>query len=148
MKLKKTQKGFTLIEILVVSTIIVVLMAIGAVSYTKTNQSSRNSRRQSDLEQVRQALEMYRSENGFYPNVAAGNITNLNTALVTGGYMSSLPTDPKSGTYYRYVPLGSAPYTRYALCATQEDSTNTTTNCTGASACGTSVTCRLEVNNP
>ena len=65
--IQKRKNGFTLIELLVVATIIVVLSAIGLVSFTNAGKSARNSKRKSDLETVRQALVLYKSDTGAYP---------------------------------------------------------------------------------
>lgn len=65
--MRKKRNGFTLIELLVVATIIVVLSAIGLVSFTNAGKSARNSKRKSDLETVRQALVLYKSDTGGYP---------------------------------------------------------------------------------
>ncbi len=69
---KKTQKkvqkkGFTLIEILVVSTIVIIVSAIGLVSYSGAQVSARDAQRKQDLDNVRTTLLLYRSENGYYP---------------------------------------------------------------------------------
>jgi len=64
-KLKKVF-GFTLIEVLVTATIIAVLTAAAAVSYSSVNKRSRDARRKSDIEQLRAALEQSRSDNGYY----------------------------------------------------------------------------------
>lgn len=135
---KNNQKGFTLIELLVVISIIGILVAIGAVSYQKTNQLSRDSRRKADLEQIRQALETYRSEVGTYPALATW------TANLSPDYISSIPTDPKNGTYI-YQP-GSSPIVEYSLCSYLELGSGTT-SC--SSTCGpSSETCNYETTNP
>lgn len=99
---KKQIAGFTLIELLVVSTIIVVLSAIGMVSFANAGRGARNAKRKSDLETVRQALVLYKSDEGTYP-VLIGE-TNANYETVVGlanlgdGYISSpTPADPKTG---------------------------------------------------
>ena len=61
------QKGFTLIELLVAMTVAAVLMGLALVSYQSARKSARDAKRKSDLEQIRSALEMYRSDNGKYP---------------------------------------------------------------------------------
>ena len=53
---KINYQGFTLIEVLVAATILAVLAAGAIVSYTSVNQKSRDSRRMSDVEQVRSYL--------------------------------------------------------------------------------------------
>ena len=61
------KRGFSLIEILVVATIIMVISAIGLVSYSSAQVSARDAQRAKDLENVRTVLLLYRTENGYYP---------------------------------------------------------------------------------
>lgn len=106
------KKAFTLIEILVVVTIIGLLAAGAAVSYGQFAKQSRDAKRKADLEQVRAALEMYRSNNSAY---ITGNWNSLsaNPGLTTPTiYIQSLPSDPKN-TVYSYYYNGSA--TDYTL---------------------------------
>ena len=97
-------EGFTLIEILVVVTIIVMLTVGGIVSYSQLSKNSRDAKRKADVENIRAALEMYRSNHDVYPNTLS--------ALTAGGdtYIKSIPTDPK-GSYNdytaQYLPLPS-----------------------------------------
>lgn len=122
---RSKKSGFTLIEILVAATIIAVLIAIGTVSYTSINKRARDTRRRSDIEQLRSALEQYRSDSGYYPNTGASWVTasTLDPTLVTGAtvYIASIPTDPKSTTQsYRYQatnPSGT-PTQYYGYCLT------------------------------
>ena len=105
------KKAFTLIELLVVIAIISILITVGSVSYIRAVRLSRDSKRKTDLEQIRQALETYRSENGAYP---------ADTSLLVADYITILPTDPKDPTStYEYTPAGS-PATTYTLCASLE----------------------------
>ncbi|MFH0979716.1 MAG: prepilin-type N-terminal cleavage/methylation domain-containing protein, partial [Candidatus Roizmanbacteria bacterium] len=60
------KKSFTLIEVLVVVGIIGLLTSIAVASYSRMGQQSRDARRKTDLEQIRSALEMYRSNNDEY----------------------------------------------------------------------------------
>jgi prepilin-type N-terminal cleavage/methylation domain-containing protein len=75
--MKKLLKGFTLIELLVVIAIIGILITVGAVSYQRAVRLSRDSKRKTDLEQIRQALETYRSEEGVYPDTSGWQSTWL-----------------------------------------------------------------------
>lgn len=106
----KLKKGFTLIELLVVISIISILVAVGATSYQRAVKVSRDSKRKTDLEQIRQALETYRSENGIYPSSSTWESDLLN------GYITTLPTDPKDLTYEYDNPTS----TTYTLCASLE----------------------------
>lgn len=125
--MKRTSAGFTLIEIMVATTIIAVLSVIGIVSYNSVNKRSRDAKRKSDLEQVRSALEMYRADNGSYPGTSATfiTLTTLDAGNGTGplvpSYLPSIPMDPKSRTTtpipYYYSPTGNGPpYYSYCLC--------------------------------
>jgi general secretion pathway protein G len=117
--MKKLKKGFTLIELLVVIAIIAILITVGSVSYTRALRLSRDSKRKTDLEQIRQALETYRSESatGSYPVTGAAGLT----ALQTAGYINTVPVDPKAPTSTYVYTLNSA--TTYSLCATLESGT-------------------------
>ena len=67
----KIKAGFSLVEVLVVATIIIVLATLGMVSYRGASKSSKRAKCKSDLESVRQALVMYRSEEGTYDTGSA-----------------------------------------------------------------------------
>ncbi len=101
--------GFTMIELLVVTTIIIVLTTIGLVSYRAAGQQARNGKRKSDLQSIRQALVLYKTDStdGLYPTSS-----NYDAMLgVLDDYLGSPAEtfqDPKDdGTYsYTYTPEG------------------------------------------
>jgi general secretion pathway protein G len=101
----QTQKGFTVVELLVVIVVIGLLAAITIVSYTSIQQRSRDETRTSNIRDVQKALEKYRADNGMYPSVGSDNtgyaLTALDTALVPK-YLDSIPVNP-SGSAYQYV---------------------------------------------
>src|SRR3990167_5145014 len=63
----KIRPAFTLIEILVVITIIGILTSIGTVAYNNTLDKGRDSRRKQDLASIKSALTLYFEDNGKYP---------------------------------------------------------------------------------
>lgn len=137
------QKGFTLIELMVTISLIAVLTAIAIVYYGNTQKKARDNKRKSDLEQVRAALEMYRSQNGTYPNNDDGNGSNwatMTSTLQSNEYLNQPPQDPRSGTYnYYYYSDSGADYT---LCAylEGEDPNQCGTNSCGGKDCNYAVT--------
>lgn len=110
MKNNKTRKAFSFIELIVVITIIAVLSMAAIISYGPIQKKSRDSRRMADLEKIRMALEMARQTGTTYP-------ANIND-LVSGGFIQSIPNNPKGSTY-SYSPL-SGNY-RYEIGTSMED---------------------------
>lgn len=108
----QNKKGFTLIELLVVMAIIAILAVAMSVAFLRTSQSARDTTRKADVRNIATKCEEYFKDHGSYP-------TALND-LVTGGYISSLPTDPKTKADYTYTPTGTPP-TSFTLSATLEN---------------------------
>lgn len=94
------KNGYTFVEILVVVTIIALIAGISAVSYNSTNKNARDARRLSDVETIRSALELFRSELGYYPDlsdvdghcITATEIVDDSTPPVV--YLNLIPKDP------------------------------------------------------
>jgi len=142
----KRNKGFTLIELLVVIAIIGILSSVVLASLNSARKKARDARRVADIKQIQLALEMYFDANKTYPTTAQGT-----AALVTGGYIASVPADPLTAAY-AYEGCSS---TFYHVGASLEESTNPAlqsdlnltppTGCTGtgwnASATNDAVAC-------
>ena len=131
--------GFTLIEILVVATIIALLSTVGLTSYQAANRNGRDSKRKSDVEQIRSALEINKSDSGSYPI----DLNCVATTLAPGGYINPYPTDPQPTNQYCYKQLGSG--TGYEICA-HLDNIKPTVACSAGVSCGG--TCTYRVTNP
>jgi len=139
------KKGFSLIELLVVISIIGVLLALSFSAFSNTKKSARDGKRKADLEQIRSALEIYRTDCKTYPAaVSFGNpLTGAETPCSTNVYMAEVPVDPLAGTYdYRYNRVSQ---NSYVLCAYLETGSGTVTGCGGQ--CGTK-DCNYKVINP
>lgn len=116
---KKTlQKGFTLIEIMVVVTIIALLVTAGAVVYTKLLANSRDAKRKADLETVKSALVLYRTDIGYYPSTLTWT-----TMAPINSYISVTSMSGPKGDSYTYTP-GSCVSTQcktFSVCTTLEN---------------------------
>lgn len=66
-KQSHNRRGFTLIELMVVVSVIAVLSTVGLVTYTNAQKNSRDAKRKADLGQIQSALELYYNINGRYP---------------------------------------------------------------------------------
>ena len=63
----KNNLGFTLIELMIVMGIVGILSTISLFALQGTREGARDARRKSDLEAIRSALEIYRSDCHGYP---------------------------------------------------------------------------------
>ena len=100
------KSGFTFVELLVVVTIIAILTGAAVVSFTNTSRRSRDTRRMLDIENIRSALELCRTEEGSYP-------LSVYNSIVCGDetYLSDTPSDPKTDSNYTYTKISNTSYT-------------------------------------
>lgn len=97
MKLK--HKGFTLIELLVVVAVIGLLTSVIMVTFSNARMKSRDTKRLSDMVQIRTGLDLYFSHGAGYPSISSWNTGNL---TCDGTQIMTVPQDPQSFTYYTY----------------------------------------------
>ncbi len=116
------KKGFTLIEMLIVITIIALLASMILVGMGGARAKARDSRRIADLHNVQNALELYYAKNGSYPVGTYNSSTNWDTFRTTltgaGIGVNQVPKDPLDNTTYYYRYGGTA--TDYVLGAQLE----------------------------
>jgi prepilin-type N-terminal cleavage/methylation domain-containing protein len=131
MHINNRQKGFTLIEILIVVAIIAILASVVLVGLGPTQQAGRDARRLSDLRETQNALELYFNKCGYYPGLAEpgacgnyaavaswnGTAPSLSTSLIGSTIgVNSIPNDPSSGhTYFYGATAGGASYVLAAV---------------------------------
>lgn len=125
-------KGFTLVELMVVTLVIGILISLSLAASTGAKKSARDGKRKADLEQIRSALEMYKTDQGEYPE--------NKDLLVSGGYLTEIFPDP-SGYVYFYRKISA---NQYQLCAYLE--TGGKDNC--GNNCSAPGNCNYETTNP
>jgi len=144
-------RGFSLVELLVVMSLIAILAgSLSILSINRNLGKGRDSKRQSDLEGLRSALEQYRYDNGKYITSTGGDAGSVLSVLPTG-YLGALPSDPASGNYYYYLSPTTSPGS-YQLCARLDGlSVTPTPNACGAGTLcgsGSGAYCNYQVTNP
>lgn len=113
------RNAFTLVELLVVISIIAVLATIGLTIYSGAQKSARIAKRVEDLRNIKVALEIYYSRNNVYPTTTgswgsecSGNASDQVVPGLIPTYMAAFPADPfmnrTAGTScYRYRSDGT-----------------------------------------
>lgn len=135
-------KGFTLIELMVVIAVIAILATIALFGLRSAQGSARNTQRQQIMNSVRASLERYYGDKNTYPVVL--NFSNMYTTLTGGNYLSGAPVDPGCGsgdatypnaalTGGNWVPCGVGSGVTYAYSGTNGSYTLTLTKESGGS---------------
>jgi general secretion pathway protein G len=99
----EADRGFTIIELLVVVSIIVILATMGMTQYQRSVIYARESVLKEDLFRIRDAIDQYYADKGQYPSTL--------DALVSDGYIRKLPEDPftRNNTSWQTVPAEPDP---------------------------------------
>lgn len=121
----KKNKGFTLIEILIVVAIIGLLASVVLVGLGSFRARGRDARRIADLRETQNALELYYTKYQRYPALAGGDSwEGLKNSLISGGIgVTSVSNDPLyPDRSYRYGVASDGQ--NYVLAADLEDNGN------------------------
>ena len=101
------------------------LLALSVYGIQSARRSSHDARRKSDLEQIRSALEMYKSDCNNYPETLASSLVGDGSSegcSTDNIYIESVPTDPKSNSSYDYNYLSPSSYSLSACLESADDS--------------------------
>lgn len=137
----KNSQGFTLIELMVVVTIIAFLAVIGVVSFTNIQAQSRDGRRRADIDAIATALESNRD-----PVAGTYSVFVYSPAANTLFANGKVPVDPvDTASTYTAISYNGASYsytftsttTGYVVCARLEKGGGNSSSGTSMDTTGT-----------
>lgn len=126
----KAMTGFSLLEILVVISIIGILLAVAVSSYSNAQRKSRDARRRTDLKAIQQAAEQYYSVCGYkYPTGLGTQPIFCSSPSLMIMPTEKIPFDPLNISPYPCLTGTTCGSTGFTLCNTTEvEPTNCVTN--------------------
>ena len=117
----KNPQGFTLVELLVVISIIAILSVIGITIFTGVQKNARDVKRKGDIEAISKALEV------AYNSASVAPYPALTATMFASG---AIPTDSQTAAAYSGIPTVAG--VTYMVCATLENPTGNATSNSGA----------------
>lgn len=90
----KKDKGFTIVELLIVIVVIGILATLVIVTFTGIQQRARNTVRQTEINAIQSHVEAFYAQNGYYPTLAHMNDATWRATNVKGLDPDALQ-DPK-----------------------------------------------------
>lgn len=111
-KMKRTQRGFSLIEIMVVLVILGLLISIVAPNVLDKADSARTQKAFADFKAIETSLKTYRLDNFMYPTSEQGlealvtkpSLDPVPKRFPANGYLGSMPKDPWGNDYLYLSP--------------------------------------------
>lgn len=129
-----SKSGFTLIEILIVVTIIALLSSVVLVGLQPARTAARDVKRMADLNEVRNGLELYFNKCGYYPGLPVPSLpcgkfaqisswAELSDALTESNLdITRIPAETIAGEHYLYATSDNG--RQYVVGAVLEDPNN------------------------
>ncbi|KKR81246.1 MAG: hypothetical protein UU73_C0003G0190 [Candidatus Daviesbacteria bacterium GW2011_GWA1_41_61] len=134
-------RGFTILELLVVISIMILLSVLGLSVYGNAQKNNRDQARLLDLNTISQYLELYRHDQLYYPQNFNPSIDNQLQAPDGRVYSDDIPKDVDANRKYVYSAAdcvtvgGQTKCYSYILCAKQEGGMTFTDPLVGSVKC-------------
>lgn len=162
-------RGFTLVEIIVVVSVIAILASMLVVGMVETGKRSRDGDRQADLRLMQNALDLYKNKYGRYPagcnapnTWSAQTVTAASPNKCSGAgeyivglapeFMPTLPKDQKpngaNSGYMYYVNADGSAFKLVAYRTVESETVNNLTHPFKACDVSTCDSVRFNANNP
>lgn len=107
---RRRQSGFTIVELLVVIVVIAILAGLAITAYIGVQERARDTQRETNMRELATALELFRTDNGFYPKWSG--FMNSRQWAVPGlsNYVEdpSIYIAPRANNDYSIVTSGSS----------------------------------------
>lgn len=164
LRITMNKQGFTLVELLIVMSIIGVLATLIGGNFLSAQIRGRDAQRKSDLKNVAQALEIFFSDYNKYPSDNGSQIGGCQYNPATGDgpacawgtgefsdgktvYMKTVPKDPSGGKNYLYRIVPGSNNQKYQLFARIEN--NQDPDIVGGLSypCGTGISCNFAITS-
>ncbi len=110
--LRRNQRGFTLIEVMVVVVILGILAGVVVPKLLDRPEEARRTKAELQIKGIEDALALYKLDNGLFPSTEQGlqalvekpQSGRIPIKYREGGYMKKIPSDPWSGAYIYLSP--------------------------------------------
>jgi len=115
--LRNCNKGFTLVELLIVVIVIAILASMAIPKFVNASLRGKESALRGELKQTRNAVDLFHQDTGYYPVLlsqlatasapiagldSAGNINAVAASSFHGPYLSQIDPDPIDGSALKY----------------------------------------------
>ncbi len=119
---KADEKGFTLLEMMIVIVILGILAGLVAPQFMDEPQKARVVKAKLEMESIETSLKKFYLDNGYYPSTEQGlkalvskpSVGRVPKSYPANGYLNKVPNDPWEGEYIYISPGSNSPFELYS----------------------------------